>query len=371
MRALFVNGRPDDRQTPGGDTVQVSKTKAALEALGVEVGQRSPGDVDDLSPYDVAEVFNIQTPDTAWAAVERIMAQGIPVVLAPIFWELYGHWFELAVVERAQWRKLARVFGKRRTRQFYVAWQRRKAPSTAIWQTQRRLLMAARRVAPNSESELDLLQDAFGLGADFRQKVDVVPNAIDVELYRTLPAPDEAFARQHGVRDFVLQVGTLNPVKNQLGLIEALFDLPTPIVFIGQTPEAWAGYARACRERGAEKGNVLFLDRIPHERLPGIYALAAVHVLPSWRETPGLVSLEAAAAGCKVVTTSVGSARDYFGDRAWYCAPDDRNSIRSAVEAALHAPSSAAVLREHVLTHYTWEKTAEATLASFRKAVSR
>jgi glycosyltransferase involved in cell wall biosynthesis len=91
-----------------------------------------------------------------------------------------------------------------------------------------------------------------------------------------------------------------------------------------------------------------------------------VHALPSWRETPGLVSLEAAAAGCRIVTTELGSTRDYFGDLAWYCYPDDFASIRRAVEMAMKAPVPAD-LRKQVLTQYTWQRAASATLASYEK----
>jgi glycosyltransferase involved in cell wall biosynthesis len=80
------------------------------------------------------------------------------------------------------------------------------------------------------------------------------------------------------------------------------------------------------------------------------------------------VSLEAAAAGCRVVTTSIGSTRDYFGDLAWYCQPDDLGSIRAAVEGALRAPATS-LLRDRVLCEYTWERAAEATRAAYARAL--
>ncbi len=197
----------------------------------------------------------------------------------------------------------------------------------------------------------------------------VVPNAIDTDLYAQLPEPSQAFVQQHGVRDFILQVGTINPVKNQLGLIEALYDLPIPLVFIGPQQPAYQEYGALCKERGAQRGRVVFIDQLPHSQLPGIYATARVHALPSWRETPGLVSLEAAAAGCRVVTTAIGSTHDYFGDQAWYCYPDDQASIRKAVEQALAAPRPDA-LRQRVLTEFTWQKAAQATLNAYQQVLT-
>jgi glycosyltransferase involved in cell wall biosynthesis len=196
--------------------------------------------------------------------------------------------------------------------------------------------------------------------------VDVVPNGIDADLYEAPPAPSQWFLERYGIRDFVVQVGTISPVKNQLRLIEALFAMPVPIVIVGHTPAAMTDYARQCRERAAERGRVVFIDHLPAAELPGIYALAAVHALPSWRETPGLVSLEAAACGCRIVSTSIGSAPEYFGSHAWYCSPDSVPSIRRAVERALEAPRSDA-LRQSVLSQFTWRRAGEATLASYRR----
>jgi glycosyltransferase involved in cell wall biosynthesis len=369
MRVLFINSRSDALRSPGGDTVQVQKTQAALESLGVSVEVRAADDLLALPEVDLAHIFNIQEPEPAWAALQRLEGAGVPVVLSPIYWDMLAYWYEMAVTSIPLWRGLAGVLGKRTVRRIYLSWQRMKNPSRPDWQTQRRLLLQARRSLPNSQSEADLLQRFFKLGADFQQKVAVVPNAIDTDLYETPPAPSREFEQQYGLRDFVLQVGTLNPVKNQLGLIEALYDHPVPLVFIGPQQPAYLDYGLLCRQRGAERGRVIFIDQLPHDRLPGLYALAAVHALPSWRETPGLVSLEAAAAGCRVVTTSIGSTRDYFGDQAWYCYPDDRASIRRAVEQALAAPRTDA-LRRRVLAEYTWGKAAQATLNAYQQVLT-
>jgi len=104
--------------------------------------------------------------------------------------------------------------------------------------------------------------------------------------------------------------------------------------------------------------------------LAGIYVLAGVHVLPSWRETPGLASLEAGAAGCRIVSTSIGSAQEYFGENAWYCDPGDISSIRRAVTCALSSPLPA-TLRDHILACYTWEEAAKTTLEGYYQAIDQ
>lgn len=367
MQVLFVI-RQDAQSNLGGDTIQMLSTSAALEDLGATVEIRGTNELASLPACDVAHIFNIQTAVSSWAAFQVLHKNGIPTVLSPIYWDILDHWFEFALTRRAHWRWLARLLGKKRARWIYTGWQRQKRPFTNEWQIQRQLLQKALRVLPNSKSEADLLRSTFALNGAFQQKIEVVPNGIDPNLFHPEREPNRTFHEQYGIRDFVLQVATISPVKNQLRLIEALYDLPVPLVFVGHPATTMPEYAEMCKARAAERGNVFFIDRLPHEELPGIYALAAVHALPSWRETPGLASLEAAAAGCRVVTTSIGSARDYFGDLAWYCYPDDLVSILTAVEAALCAQPSDD-LRKHVLTEFTWQRAGEATLASYQAAL--
>lgn len=364
MKALYINSRPDAQRNPGGDNTQLSYTRAAVEKLGVEVTLVESDNLERLPECDLAHVFNIQEPGSAWRIFQRLQRGGVPIVLSPIYWNMYEYWAENALRDLRHWRLLSRIISRRLATQVYLRWQKTKAPHNETWKIQRRVLSQAGRVLPNSASEGALLSRTFNLSGDLKDKITVIPNGIDLEQYRALPCPDEEFALKYNIRDFVLQVGSINPVKNQLGLIEALFSLPVPIVFVGKIADAYEHYGNACKILGSERGGVYFVDHIPHAQLPGIYALAAVHALPSWRETPGLVSLEAAAAGRRIVTTSIGSTRDYFGNEAWYCHPGDQPSIRQAVEAALSgAPSPE--LRNRALKEFTWEKAGQKTLQAY------
>jgi glycosyltransferase involved in cell wall biosynthesis len=69
------------------------------------------------------------------------------------------------------------------------------------------------------------------------------------------------------------------------------------------------------------------------------------------------------------VSTQIGSAREYFGEEAWYCHPEDLNSIQDAVVSAINAPSSNA-LREKILKYYTWDHSAKATLAAYEAVLN-
>ena len=88
-------------------------------------------------------------------------------------------------------------------------------------------------------------------------------------------------------------------------------------------------------------------------------------IRPSWFETTGLVSLEAALSGCSIATTDRGHAGEYFDRYAWYLDPGVNDSILRAVRNAWDSPPSPE-LRERILDRYTWSHVAQATLAAYR-----
>jgi glycosyltransferase involved in cell wall biosynthesis len=366
MRVLMLN-RPDVSTVPGGDTVQMERTKAGLERLGVEVKIGSAQEIGATPAYDIIHIFNWQ-----WLGpIIKQWPQGVPVrrmVLSPIFWFHSGHWFVQASAEKPLWKLLRKFLGMKRACRLYESWQQEKF----CWGNQgkelRELLKMPDQLLPNSAMEADYLEKVLGLHGRLCPRSMVVPNGIDAAMFDPLPAPDRGFLAEYGLKDFVIEVARIQSAKNQLGLIEALFDVPVAIVFVGQPSPYEDAYVSRCYERARQRGNVFFLGQRAPEQLFGIISQAAVHVLPSWRETPGLASLEAAAAGCRIVSTSIGSAREYFGEDAWYCDPRDPITIREAVLLALRSSPSVR-LRERILKKYTWDEAAKATYQAYCKVI--
>jgi len=188
----------------------------------------------------------------------------------------------------------------------------------------------------------------------------VVPNGANPAVF-TL---SDAGARRSGV----LAVGRFEPHKNQLGLIKALRDLDVPLTIIGPVHPHHAEYAAAC-EKAAGENMEIVTRRLSHEDLSLWYQRCQVHVLASWFETTGLVSLEAALCGAKVVSTNRGHAKEYLQDDAWYCDPARPSTIRRAVAKALSAPPNSS-LRHRVLEKYTWRHAAQATLRGYTMALT-
>jgi glycosyltransferase involved in cell wall biosynthesis len=222
------------------------------------------------------------------------------------------------------------------------------------------ILDSASIIMPNAQSEADAICKDFGEG--LRKKMHVVPNAVDPGL-RTMAT--DWFYKQSGLRDFVLCVGSIYSRKNQLSLVRALNRTKLDVVLVGPTPSK--RYLRMCKKYC--KGRLHITGPLRHPDVGAVYARAAVHVQPSWYETPGLSSLEAALLGCNVVCTSRGTARDYFGNLAHYCEPDNVSSILKAVLSAMserHGES----LHMLVATEFRWERAAERTWEAYARTQS-
>jgi glycosyltransferase involved in cell wall biosynthesis len=113
---------------------------------------------------------------------------------------------------------------------------------------------------------------------------------------------------------------------------------------------------------------VHFVGQRPPTELRALYHAARVHACVSWYETPGLASLEAALCGCNIVVAPGGCTREYFGDAAHYCEPDDPRSIQAAVEAALAAePDFDLAVR--VAREFNWDAAARNTLRGYELAL--
>lgn len=338
---LWMVGGAD---VPGGHRIQVEHTCRHLAALGVDA-QVCFSESPDIETYDLVHGFGLRPEE-----IRRCRAVGLPVLLSTIYWR----WSYVSGADRPGtllWRAhercriafslmLASLRGRHLDK--CEALVRKK-------QQVRIQFELADMLLPNSEAEARQIRSDLGVTTPMH----VVPNAVEPSLFPKATSDE---------RSGVLYVGRFEPHKNQLGLIRAMRKTGLNLTLVGPPHPHHQAYYRQCR-REATKG-VTILPAVEHERLSEAYPQAKVHVLPSWFETTGLVSLEAALCGCNIVSTSRGYASDFLGDLAWYCDPGSPRSIVDAVMAA-HAAPQQTQLRQHILNHYTWEHAARATLEAY------
>jgi len=215
---------------------------------------------------------------------------------------------------------------------------------------------------PNSKSEMLRVAKDFQL-KDY--KFVVVPNAVDLQLFNYEKVNvDKEIERKF--KDCILCVARIEGRKSQLNLVRAFKGLPYKLLLIGKPAPNHMKYYNQVKKEAGE--NVFFLDHIDHKLLPQYYKVAKVHALISWMETPGLSSLEAIAMKCNIVVTRKGDTYDYFKDYAFYCEPNNVESIKNAIMKAYTSEFNEE-LYYLVKKNYTWEKTAEKTLEGYKLAL--
>jgi glycosyltransferase involved in cell wall biosynthesis len=364
--------RPDADRVFGGDTVVMEKLSAALRERGVDVALGKQEDLPPASEFDLLHIFTIAPLDHAQRMVDWARRGGAAIVFSPLYYNDYRDWFARAIVKAPRWSALARRLGKARAWRIYRSWQTARQPLQPVWRAMRELLINAEVVATTSRWENEFVADHFRLPADVRSAMRLSRFGVDTRLYgRQFTGEQlECFRTQYGLAPgYVLEVARIESKKNQLALIQALWDDPVDIVFVGTvSPYFEPDYAERCRKAGEQRGRVHFLGWIPKADLPLMYAASAAHALPSWNELPGLSSLEAGACGTRLVSTRYSPLPEMLGEQAHYCDPYDVNSIRSAVRSALECPVPP-VLRQRLLAEYSWDEAARVNLAPYEKVL--
>jgi glycosyltransferase involved in cell wall biosynthesis len=341
---------------PGGDTVQAVQTAWQLAHIGVNAEIRLSNEVIAYGEYDLLHFFNLIRPADILYHSKKAKK---PFVISTILCD-YSEY------DKQHRKGLGALFGMLpadsieyiKTMARCLLGRDHLASMAYLWKGQRKsileILRNANMILPNSESELKRI----GLNYPCSVKHLVVPNGVNPLLFK------------HGAtikRDkrLVICVARIEGIKNQLNLIKALNNTPYRLLLIGGHTASQAGYYRQCRNIAA--ANITFIDHIPQDELVAYYQAAKVHVLPSWFETTGLSSVEAAVMGCNIVITDKGDAREYFAEEAFYADPASPRSILTAVELASNSPFSES-LREKILKKYTWQQAAIQTLKAYQLA---
>jgi glycosyltransferase involved in cell wall biosynthesis len=125
---------------------------------------------------------------------------------------------------------------------------------------------------------------------------------------------------------------------------------------------------------GGEDSSVRFLGRVSEEDKPLLMAAARLFVYPSAYEGFGLDPLEAMSVGCPVVSSSGGSLREVVGDAGLLVPPNDEGALAEAIACAWRNPDLRADLSQkgrRRAANFTWQKTAEQTLALYQKSEVR
>lgn len=353
LRVLFQN-RPNTFTQRGGDTVVMEKLGEGLKAYGIKVTVDLDG-TNDPRNFDLVHLFNFALPDMLKSWAMRAEQAGVPYIVTTLC-EDVGNFHETSL---AWARVLVEYVRRGHDKAFFEANKPGEVPqrsgfdnawtaahATALITNGAQESALIRRLYPSSNGISEI---KFGseVGAQGRA---------------------EDFVREYGISDFVFCVGRLESRKNQLMLLKALEQVDLPIVFAAGGFSYQPDYEQAVRAFRRNAKTVV-LDRIDPQMLSAAYQACRVHVLPSWYELPGLVSIEAASLGKNVVATRQGTLVDYLGDKAFYCDPSCEDSIRNAVLAAYYSPAVPGL--KELAQSFTWSKFVEDTVAVYQRSVKK
>ncbi len=360
MRVLFANQMLAFQPGFwGGAEVQMLKTRDYLQKLGADIEIFSPA-TDRIEDFDILHIFCPWTfPSEASKLVNYAKEKGVKTVVSPIFWD-----FSELRLKLDPWRKKLYNLGNhafQKTVYKYSFDFGLKTPERYL----ARVFKSPDALLPNSNLEANLIIKLFSVD---KCKIYVVPNGVDPSFAKT--SSTNLFTKEYALDDFILYVGRIDdPRKNVRALIQAYekSGLDAHLVLIG----SMLGKDDGWLTKQTLNSKVHYVGSFPSESdmLKSAYAASKVFALPSWLETPGLSALEAAIMGANIVITDRGSTREYFGANAWYVNPGDKESIKRALIEAYHSNQSL-VLKEQILSKYTWDRVATETLNVYNKVLS-
>ena len=208
-------------------------------------------------------------------------------------------------------------------------------------------------------------------------KIDVIH--LGVRQPGGVPATPEGELRRRfaiGDRPVILCVAPKREHKNLAGLLSAvshLRDQTAVVALLGATTE----HERHLRDEAQRLGvaeRVLFLPWLPDADLEGLYAIARCCVLPSFAEGFGLPVIEAMARQVPVAASNTSALPEVAGGAALLFDPHDPTEIAARIDALLDDDDIRGSVRARGLDRaraLTWEATARATVAVYRRAAAQ
>ncbi|MEM1417739.1 MAG: glycosyltransferase family 4 protein [Myxococcota bacterium] len=213
------------------------------------------------------------------------------------------------------------------------------------------------------------------------ERVIVVPNAVDVDRFAgptdgvingAPPLADDAF--------LLVTVGRQVKRKGFAWFVEHVMPrLPERAVFwlAGDGPER--GAIEAAIARAGLEARVRCLGKIDEPSLLALYRRGALFLMPNVvvpgdMEGFGIVMLEAGVTGLPTVAADLEGIRDVIteGVNGWFAPTGDAEAFATRIRGLMADPDALAAARErtraHVNATFTWDATAERTLAALRGA---
>jgi len=325
---VLLRIRGDVNRYPGGDYVQLLRTRETLEGLGFEC-LVSPGIEPMTEGVDIVHLFNTTRIHETWLQYQEARKRGVPVVLTPIWHSMeemrrfYAAHYGIPIFPVWSYMALKEAYYARRSGLPVFA-----QATLRYRELQREMVRGVDMVVPNSRAELEIMCRELGVQP---RAARVTPPIFDAPL----PA-----GKGTKVRQDVVCAARIEPRKNQLSIIRAFKSLGETghrLLLFGSMSGVHRGYEEAVR-RELKDGWVEYRGEVAPEALAATYAEARGAILASYFETCGFSALEAMTCGAGVCISDTPYTREFYNGHAVFCNPFSIASIREGISAILAAP---------------------------------
>ena len=211
---------------------------------------------------------------------------------------------------------------------------------------------------------------------EFEKKVFVIPLGVTKSL---LPKLNQEYQEVKDSKQYFLFVGTLEPRKNLLRLIEAMASLPkhlkdsADLIIVGG--KGWGGLnIHVLIDKFNLKNNVKILGYTSDDDLRSLYSGALFLVMPSLYEGFGLPLVEAMAWGVPSLTSNISSMPEVVGNAGILVNPFDVRSISIALEKLLTDGGYRQTLSKNAFErsrYFNWDVSAKKTMEIFEAAFKK
>lgn len=383
LQIIFAN-RKDCFEKPGGDTVQMMKTKEYLEKkYPVQIVIcTNPDDFEKYPNAKIVHIFNLETINETNKFIKAAKDLNKKVALSTIHWNFLEEYFVKYLEVLSLPPINCPIFLKKLLISFFNLFiiaipQLRKKYERYIQkgmfctrkyvQTRKEALENSDLLLPNSTEEMNLCADDFKLSRNYiKNKSVVVPNA--TEILSQIKDNDEEI-KSDLPEKYVVIAGRIDSTKNQYNIVRALFDdKDIGIVIVGRVQSEQT--FKRVKQLADKRGNVYFIPQTEQKNLIAIYKNAICHVLPSFYDTTGLVNLESLLCGRPIVVSNSKYCPVNFYEFDKYgeiCDPYNPKSIRNAVFNIMNKKNDKVELSKEYKYKISYENVASLTYNAYEQ----
>jgi glycosyltransferase involved in cell wall biosynthesis len=228
-----------------------------------------------------------------------------------------------------------------------------------------------------SRTTKDIMVNSLQINPD---KITVIHHGIGPAYVRAVDPTEINLVRfkYHVPMEFFLMVGSFEPRKNVLNVIEAFAKIANSsnqlkLLLVGN-PNA---YQRQMRQKVKEldlEENIIFPGYIPDKELAVLYSVTTALIFSSSAEGFGLPIIEAMATGCPVIGNNLLVFHEIGGDAIAYIEAEEPDTLVEQMKKMLFDSAYRGEYARRGMARsmkYSWEQAAEETLKVYMRVLSR